>query len=638
MKIKIISVFVLLILPFFLFAKPISVNDAEIVAKNLIFEKSGIKQESIQFENIISYEYNHNVVLYIFDIEGAEGFVLISSDDLYFPIIGYSLDSFFSLNNIPDNIKGLYDEFGKKIEWAKKNKISQSTEINKSWNKYNKNFSDFNAIKNVKNVLLTTANWNQSGGFDDWVPFDGDGTPPTGCVATAMGIVMKYWNFPLQGNGSTSYYESPYGTLTVNFGNSHYFWNLMDNSSSGNTFESHLLYHCGVAVHMNYDLDGSGAQVYYGSNSAYNALKNYFNYNPSMIYRERDNYTDAQWKQYLKDEIDAGRIMLYVGFNTDGGHAWVCDGYDDSDLFHYNFGWGGYDNGYYNINNVNGFTDDNGAIMNIEPNDINTYPNPPQNLTSELDTVDLSGFHVTLNWEAPAIKAISNYKIYRIDYDNESFHHTYSEINQVSASTFTFTDNSASPGNKEYVVQAIYTDAEGEAVADFVKGTFSTTFRVHDAEGNVITNNGINCQVTFNDKTQSTGFGSTTFNNVLFGTDKVWEASADGYPTTSGLIDIYKDNIFNIFLDGSGTNIQTNNSNKIFVYPNPVNKFLFVNISDYYINSTYQIVNINGKTLQHGNISSGNTKINTEKFSSGYYILKVVNNSEVLIIPFIKHQ
>ncbi|MCD4792474.1 MAG: C10 family peptidase [Bacteroidales bacterium] len=634
-KLKILII--LFIIPFFAKAEIINIEEAERTARNLYFEKSEVKQNNIIFENIIPYKNNEgNIVFYIFDVKDDNGFVIISAEDAYSPIIAYSIKSIFKIEGMPENIKGLYDNYGKKITYVRNNNIKATEQIGNEWKKYNVPFINFKSGNSVKAELLTTAKWNQSGGFDDWCPYDDDGYPPVGCVATAMGIIMKYWNYPLQGTGNTSYYEYPYGTLSANFGESHYFWNLMDNDSSGNTFEAHVSYHCAVAVHMDFGLEGSGAYVYYGSNSALNALKNYFNYKTDLNYKHKSSYSDAAWKVLLKDEIDAGRPLLFRGYDPippGGGHAWVCDGYENTgtDRFHFNLGWGGSNNAYYDINNICGFTDDTGAIFNIEPDGDNTYQSAPENLSAQLNTGNLNNFTVDLTWDAPTGKALTNYKIYRIDYDAESFNHIYEEITTVDASTTSYTDVADEVSDKDYLVQAIYSDGEGEAVSDYVKGMFDITFRVHDNVGNFLTSNGINCQVTFNGETNATGFGNAYFNQVPFGGNKIWIGSADGHPTTSGKVDVIEDESFNIYLDGSQANISTVENDLITVYPNPVKDILYVKMSNNIQAVTIEISDIAGKQLDKITIDSNDSMIDVSDLPNGFYFFKFNFDKETIV-------
>ena len=126
------------------------------------------------------------------------------------------------------------------------------------------------------NPLLTTL-WDQSpdifttGPYNALCPYDSiyKSHTLTGCVATAMAQVMKYWNYPTKGIGTHSYTPPTkyLGVQTVNFGNTSYQWNLMPDTLSANDAPATinavatLMYHCGVSVDMDYGVNGSGALV-----------------------------------------------------------------------------------------------------------------------------------------------------------------------------------------------------------------------------------------------------------------------------------------------------------------------------------------------------------------------------------------
>jgi hypothetical protein len=129
-------------------------------------------------------------------------------------------------------------------------------------------------------------------------------------------------------------------------------------------------FHAGVAVEMNYSPDGSGA---YSSDVPY-ALRQYFGYSNTCIYKERSSYSLSTWKNMANDELNDDCPIYYSGFSADGGHAFVMDGFHYSDdMYHFNFGWSGYDNGWYLITNAGGYTSGQGMIVNFFPQDAN-YP------------------------------------------------------------------------------------------------------------------------------------------------------------------------------------------------------------------------------------------------------------------------
>lgn len=223
--------------------------------------------------------------------------------------------------------------------------------------------------------LLNTA-WDQTCYYNDSCPPDPVAPPNlcgkvwVGCVATAMGQLMHYHSWPLQGQGSNSYFSIYYGQQTADFGATTYDWALMPNVLNQASPEvARLLYHCGVSVNMNYHLLGSGALT----SSAGNALKTYFGYDSSLALHFASTYTPSAWIDLLKNELDSARPVIYRAEQSGGGagHAWVMDGYDGAGLFHSNWGWGGYYNGYYNLNalhpNLNNFNQNQGALIGIRP-------------------------------------------------------------------------------------------------------------------------------------------------------------------------------------------------------------------------------------------------------------------------------
>ena len=176
---------------------------------------------------------------------------------------------------------------------------------------------------------------------------------------------MKYHNYPKTGTGSHSY-SSAYGTLPANFGATTYDWGSMPNAS-GNNAVSKLLYHCAVALNMDFGPDGSGAYT----GSVDNVLEMYFNYDTAAKYVYKSSYTTSGWRNLIRSQIDAGQPVVYRGSGS-GGHAFNVDGYKTgNNTFHLNWGWGGSYNGYYLLENLtpggSNYNSSQGAVINIKP-------------------------------------------------------------------------------------------------------------------------------------------------------------------------------------------------------------------------------------------------------------------------------
>ena len=191
-------------------------------------------------------------------------------------------------------------------------------------------------------LLVTT--WDQIAPYNALCPSDPNARPDcngrvlTGCVATAMAQIMKYHEHPPQGVGSHSYTHSTYGTLSANFGDATYQWSNMPPALTAESSSdvATLMYHCGVAVEMDYGAEGSSP-----TKDVPNALSTYFGYDQSIKHIYQSNYKSDDWYTILRTELDAGRPIYYSGDNGVDGHAWVCDGYNSENHFHFNWGWGG---------------------------------------------------------------------------------------------------------------------------------------------------------------------------------------------------------------------------------------------------------------------------------------------------------
>jgi hypothetical protein len=230
---------------------------------------------------------------------------------------------------------------------------------------------------------LITARWNQNKYYNYYSPQDEnapggyDGKVPNGCVAVAMSQIIYYYRYPESGTGSHTNYTYDYGSFYVNFAQQHYNYEAMDDQlSSYNNEVAKLIFHCATSVDMGYGADGSGAY----SHDVPAALSTYFRYNTDSQYRHKNSYSDSAWHVMLKTDLDAKLPIYYSGYSESGGHAFVCDGYNSDDYFHFNFGWGGSGNGYYvtqsndSVNNaVNGYEHGQNAIFNLHPL-YNNYP------------------------------------------------------------------------------------------------------------------------------------------------------------------------------------------------------------------------------------------------------------------------
>ena len=371
--------------------------------------------------------------LYIFNAE--QGFVVMAADDCVQPILGYSLTGRFVVENMPTNVSGWLQGYNDEIQYAVDSKMKATAETAKMWRDLINGNSKAGRATAVVNPLLQTT-WDQNGIYgpvngqiqlicelyNNLCPYDNNAgeRTVTGCVATAMAQVMKYWGYPSSGIGSHSYTPTAhpeYGVQSANFGATTYDWNNMPNALSQNSTPTEinaiatLMYHCGVSVDMNYDISANGGS---GAVSAYvpNALITYFNYKSTATFQEKSSYTNDAWIALLKSDLNASKPVQYSGRGT-GGHAFVCDGYDNNDNFHFNWGWSGNNNGFYALTSLNpgsggaggsnyNFTNNQAAIIGIEPG---------SSIDATSLTYTLNGAQITLNWNA--VNGASSYNVFR---------------------------------------------------------------------------------------------------------------------------------------------------------------------------------------------------------------------------------
>ena len=285
--------------------------------------------------------------IYVLQNINGEGFVIISADDRAIPVLGYAEHGRIDVSNVPDNFRAWLQGYNSEIQHAVDSRVAQNETAAAEWNALDAGIALAPKSPTAVSPLLTTT-WDQGSPYNALCPGGAFNRSPVGCVATAMAQVMKYWAYPPKGQGSHSYTCPYYGsTQSANFGNTTYSWSSMPNSVySSNTQVATISYHCGVSVEMNYTPDGSGAQTisYYDNDyCAEHALNRFFGYSNAIHGERKSQFTDNEWIQMLKTELDASRPVIYSGFDSDNtsGHCFVCDGYNNSNQFHFNWGWGG---------------------------------------------------------------------------------------------------------------------------------------------------------------------------------------------------------------------------------------------------------------------------------------------------------
>jgi len=394
-------------------------------------------------------------------------------------------------------------------------------------------------------------------------------------------------------------------------------WELMPTDGPSDAVAL-LMYHAGVSVEMNYGGDTQGGSGAY-SGDVPDALEDYFRYSSSIQYIEKSDYTASQWLSIIEGQIDDSKVVYYSGVSSSlGGHAFVCDGYRTTDDYlHFNFGWSGYSNGFYAHTDVNGFSSNQAAVINIVPGDTNYEFNlsdsPVTSVTAQVDTNDLDNYKNHINWEAPT-KALTGYNLYR----------GTELVGQFETSVLSSTDYPSEPDNYTYTVRAVYDAGVTRGASATAKGLYTVTFKVSDSAGNYVHV----ADVDFNGETAQTGFGTANFNNVPFGGPYSYTITKDDLPTTTGTIShVYKDMTVYVVMgqDAAGIN---ETQQLIVVYPNPSNGLIsFDGLKE---NNIINVFDVNGKVVYSQNNVQNNATLDLSFLNSGIYFVNIKNGEQTV--------
>lgn len=357
-----------------MFAETVTEKDAKQKAIDFMKSKGMItgKQDAkvVAKSQLQKAAKNATPYYYVFNAGENNGFVIVSGDDRADEILGYATKGNFDNSNVPINMQGWLQSYSEQI---------------KSLN------DDAGTLRMIKPASKTavapliTTQWGQSRPFNNLCPTEDpdslDKRCITGCVATAMAQIFNYFEWPQDFTTAIpAYTTKTYGFEMPELPATKFDWTKMkDNyyseAAKNDSNVAKLMLYCGQSVCVDYDYYQSSAPT------SRKVFVNYFGYDQSVREVSRGNYTYSGWNDLIYNEVAAGRPVLYSGYDAFGGHTFICDGYDGDGMFHINWGWEGYCDGYFKLSVLNnldqevgvfpvidGYSMDQNAIIGIQRN------------------------------------------------------------------------------------------------------------------------------------------------------------------------------------------------------------------------------------------------------------------------------
>lgn len=380
-------------------AERVSVNTAQQVAANVA---AGLSPSNLRSSSDLKLVYaapakqqsglraaGNESDYYIFNVGTGDGFIIVAGEDRVRPVLGYSAEGEVDMEKMPENMKGWLAGYQEEISWVAKQNISASDAIQKEWQEW------LSGSKSMGTpvVSLKTAQWDQGDPYNRKTPTINGQHALTGCVATAMAIIMEYHKAqPVVSSTKNTYYfyqedydammaDPQYDEITYH----PYDWTLISNTdyNNGNFPDddeaanaiAELMWHCGLNVQMQYGLGASNAYFV----NATKALRDVYGFKAAR-HIEKNDFTWSEWMNLLKNELNNDRPVYYDGQDqySNSGHAFICDGYTQDDYFHINWGWG-YRNpsysDYYLLTSLDAegtnydFSRDCGMMLDVYPTD-----------------------------------------------------------------------------------------------------------------------------------------------------------------------------------------------------------------------------------------------------------------------------
>lgn len=654
-----------------LIAGPVDQQKAQKVgAKFLSTTDISKRNIDIQLQLVSTATHRDAVDYYVFNVANGEGFVIVAGDDRVKPILAYSTTGQFDPNNMADGFQFTLDGFRQEIQYIREHNLSATPDIIAEWKSVTETglLQKNRQARAVVGPLCKTL-WDQDYPWNSQCPEDPEGPNGhvyAGCIATAMGQVMKFHEWPDHGQGTHTYNCYGYPQQSANFGETDYHFELMPLTLDSTSTEeeifyiAQLLYHLGISVDMDY---GPYVSASY-SEIVSSAFHSYFRYDCDSFMRKDtygNHYNNEQWAQVLKEGGLDEHLPLYYSGNDDsgyGGHAFVCDGYDENDYFHFNWGLSGSENAWCPIGALNytsyHFNTDTGFCGHIIPQEGEYYSRPDS--IANLQIIENYNFDgVKLQWTNPMLTVGGDNLTSITSVTIRRNCEVIAELTDAPVgANMEYEDNGLEPGLYEYVIFVTNEAGISHTVyrSVLVGEKCDITFILHDDGGDgwkgacisVTSESGQRIAIVGMDEGSEKAVTLPLLKgNLNFIWNHGWFHIYPGWDTDSGcsftLLDSEGNELFISEELESGVFFTFDNDcenpsltyegtyESIQVYPNPTNGSLNI---DGQGAMRISISNLLGQSMQ-GTIAEGNITFDLSRFESGMYFVRIETKNGITV-------
>ena len=306
------------------------------------------------------------------------GFVIIAGDDACVPVLGYSFTGSFRVgNDMPDGLRAWLDDLEEQVTIVR-NHHSQASraEARPAWDALMVETKAGGGLYRPA-VKLETPLWGQGEPFNNLAPFVDGKKTVAGCVPLAMSMICRFFGYPAAGKGTLPdyTYETDAGNnqtiLGFELGQPYDWAHIKMSYKDGYTEEeaaavAQLVYECGVMVQAKYAASTSA-----NTTRMAGCAVSFLGFDPGACYYKREFFTDEEWLEMLKAELQEHPV-LYSARRETGGHSFLIDGYDEQGNVSVNWGWSGGSNGYYALSaftpsESRAYIYSHGAVFGLKP-------------------------------------------------------------------------------------------------------------------------------------------------------------------------------------------------------------------------------------------------------------------------------